>query len=257
MAEPSTSNRYVVIIGWDTFSRNLTRELVNANRKVGVITESRDRAEAIEEEFSDDPVVVLRRQLTNFSAFSEISIEDSREVFVNLETDEKCLVAILNMKELYDDLEFVVVLENEELKKTFRSAGVSYVISRIAVSSRVVASYLYEEDVAKVERDLMSATTSSDDYDIQQYLVTDNSPYRNQNYGTVLEDIRNRFDALLIGLSAQGENGRTLHKLPDEDRMVKEGDYLIIMLRGKMEPKLREHLGIGQGKQDYNPGIES
>jgi len=239
---------HVVIIGWDAFSERITWELLNAKREVAIITQQ--DIGPIQEEFHDYPVQAVRRNLTSYDSFSDINIEDSESVFVNLEKDEDSLIAILNMKKLYDDLEYAVILGNDDLLTTFKSAGVSYVVSKSTITARIVTSYIYEEDVAEAESDFLAATETKDDYDIQQYVVTEENPYAKQTYGEAFWDLKNRYNIVPLGLSKPAEQRggeRVLHKIPEDDLTVEPGDYFIVALQGKSEKHIEDVFGVTEG----------
>lgn len=243
--------QHVVIIGWDDFSHRVTLELLNAKRKVAIIT--KNELAPIREEFHDRPVYAIQRNLTSYEAFSEVNIQDSVSVFVNLPKDEDSLMAILNMKKLYKNLSYVVILNNEDLMQTFKTTGVAYVVSKNAITARMVNSYIYEEDVAIAESDFLSATETEEDYDIQQYLVTENNPYVNCPYGEVFWDLKNAHNVISLGLSKKLEHPRQeqrpykLHKVPDDDLLVEAGDYFVLALQGEKEKDIENIFGIQEG----------
>lgn len=239
---------HVVIIGWDAFSKRITWELLNAKREVAVIT--RKDLETIQEEFHDQPVRAIQRNLTSYDSFSDVNIDESDSVFVNLEKDEDSLIAVLNMKKLYEDLEYAVILGNDDLLETFKSAGVSYVVSKSTITARIVTSYIYEEDVAEAESDFLAATETEEDYDIQQYLVTEDNPYAGKPYGDAFWDLKNRHNIVPLGLSKPGDSGegeRVLHKIPDDDLRVEPGDYFVVALQGKNEQHMEDIFGVMEG----------
>lgn len=238
---------HVVILGWDVFSEKVARELLNAKQQVAVITAG--DVETIKEEFHGQSLQPVRCNLDSYDSFSDVNIEDSRSVFVNLEKDEDSLIAILNMKKLYDNLQYAVILGNDDLVDTFQTAGVSYVVSGNTFTARMVTSYIYEDDVALFEADLLGATELEDDYDIQQYQVTEENPYINRPYGEAFWDLKNSYNILPIALSKQTGKGkqRRLHKIPEDELIVEAGDYFVVALQGRNETDIEQLFGVKEG----------
>ena len=78
-----------------------------------------------------------------------------------------------------------VALDNSELKETFIAAGVEQVILQHEISSKLLASYIFEPDVANYSESIMSYAKSDDDLDIKQFKVVADNPYLNKNYEEV------------------------------------------------------------------------
>ena len=158
---------------------------------------------------------------------------ESSVVFVNLPDDTEKLVYILNLKKAYENLEFVVTIENSNLKNTFIGAGVTNAISPNEISSKILASYMFEPDVASYTEDIMSFAKNENDYDIKQFLVTHDNPYLNKTYQESFFDLKKRYNTILIGISKKDKNGnRKLIKNPLGEVGINLGDYLIVILNG-------------------------
>ena len=77
-------------------------------------------------------------------------------MFINLTNDTEKLVYILNLKKSFPNLDYVVTLDNGDLKNTFISAGVTNTISKHEISSKLLASYMFEPDVAAYSESILS-----------------------------------------------------------------------------------------------------
>ncbi len=238
---------HVVIVGWTGIARAVTRQLLNAERKIAIVTNRRDDVELIHQEFHDQPVFALLAPLENVEQYAKAGIEQSSMVFVNLGDDTKNLITILNAKAVYPDTKYVVILENADLRATFEHAGVTYIVSSNDMASRLLGSYLFEPDVADLSVELLTATASKDDYDIQQYLVNDTNPYVGKTFGTLLADLRQHHYGLPIAISRKQTDGRDLMKLPEDGVVLMRGDYVIVITDGAGERKLRELFGVREG----------
>ncbi|MBM2813964.1 MAG: Ion transport 2 domain protein [Ignavibacteria bacterium] len=238
---------HVVIIGWDSFAKSIVEILISAKRQVAVITEERPSIELMYGEFSRAQLFALHSAYDNFNLFRKANIDKSNIVFINLRSDSENLVEVINLKRDYPNLKFVVVLDEIELKDTFIKAGVSYVLSKNEIASKLIASFIFEPDVAYFNNDLLSGAESEDDYDIQEYFVVKNNPYLNQTFGKLFDDIRNRFRSLPIGISKPAKDGREIIKLPDANTIIQEGDYIIFINNGKSAKDISQLFGVNEG----------
>ncbi|MFB6355885.1 MAG: hypothetical protein ABEJ65_05155, partial [bacterium] len=152
-------------------------------------------------------------------------------------------------------------LQDENLQETFRDAGVRYAISRNAISSRLLATHIYEPDVAETLEKLFTSTnkmtpevenidTSEDQtgYDLRQFKVgpdftlENGSPSQDDSYtfGSIVTELRSQLGAVPLGLYTDGE----LIQLPSHDTPVKPGDYLLIAFPDKNVSKLLSILDV-------------
>lgn len=246
----TTMKDHVVVVGWNDFSRSIIRQLIGAEREVAIITDRRDDVDLIYETFSEKSVFVLFTELNNIPLFTKANIEQSEVVFLNTRDDTDKLIAILNLKKAYKGLRYLVTLDNQDLKETFQSAGVTYVLSKNEIAAKLIASYIFEPDVAAFSSDLMSSTESAGHYDLQQYRVLPANPYAARSYGEAFWDLKKNYGTLLVGLSKPGGESRTLLKLPPDDTMIASGDYLILITDGVGEKNLAKLFGTREGKTD-------
>lgn len=239
---------HVVFVGWDEFSRLVLRRLLKSSRRVAVITEKPGACEEIGDEYPDEEVVAIHRHLNHYESFTEVNIEQSQRVFINLDSDDQSLLSILKMKELYEGLQFVAVLRNDELQETFENAGVSYAVSRYVIASRLTTGLMYEPAVGELEEDLVAGTETSEDYDLQQYYISEDNRFCGGEYGELFWEMKNDLNCLCVGLSKKTDDGdRELIKDPSEDRTLSEGDYVLMIVQQTDETKLQEIFGVREG----------
>lgn len=238
---------HVVIIGWDDLAHSITQQLIDADYKVAIVTNKKDDIEVIHEVYSKDDVFCLFADLKNISLLEKAGIRKAAMAFANLPTDTEKLIAILNIKNEYREKRFVVTLDNADLKDTFRTAGVTYVLSRNEIASKLIAGYMFEPDVAEFEMDLMTSAKESDEYDIQQFRIVEANPYLNRMYGDAFADLKTRHNVLLVGISKASEGERQLLKLPPDDTRIELGDYLIMIVNGATEKVIAGMFGIKEG----------
>lgn len=239
---------HAVIIGWNDFGWHVVDQLVGVGRKVAVVTNKKDDVDLIREKYSSKNVFVLFCDYNNYDLIKKSNIENATITFINLQDDTEKLVYVLNMKKVFPDTEFVVTLENGDLKNTFLSAGVSNTISTKEISSKLLASYMFEPDVATYSESILSYAQSDTDYDIKQLLIAPNNPYVGKAYQEVFFDLKKRYNSVLIGITKRDKFGnRKLIKNPIGDLKINVGDYLIIILSGKAFKLLKKVFGVEEG----------
>ncbi|MDW3210536.1 MAG: potassium channel family protein [Reichenbachiella sp.] len=240
--------QHVVMIGWSDFGQLVVEQLIGASKKVAIVTNVKSHIEHIHEKYDTNMVFTLYSDFENTEMLKKANIEESTVVFVNLDDDTEKLVFILNMKKVFEKLEFVVTLENANLKNTFINAGVTNAISPHDISSKILASYMFEPDVAAYTEDIMSFAHTPTDYDIKQFLVTYDNPYLNKDYHESFTKIKQTYNGILIGMSKKDKNGkRQLIKNPEKKFTIALGDYLIIIVNGSSFQLIQKAFNVQEG----------
>ena len=169
-------------------------------------------------------------------------------VFINQNSDTDKLVTALNLKKHYPTLRLSVVLDNSELKETFIAAGVEQIILQHEISSKLLASYIFEPDVADYAESIMSFAKSDDDFDIKQFKVVAKNPYLHKTYEEAFFNLKMKYNGILIGISKNKEmGGRELIKNPAFDLKIELGDYLIVILNGRAHQHLSKIFNVEEG----------
>lgn len=264
---------HVIIVGWDGFSERVFRELNRSEVTVAVATENQKAA--IEDRYGEiDGLEIL--EVTSFDAvgeLAELDAADAAQFFVNVESDDEKLLRVVDLTERPEwDGDIDVVLENEQLKETFEDAGVRYAVSRRDVSSRLLASHIYEPAVAEVSEHLFTATkngtvdsdASSDkpgsspdgapddeaesDYETQELRVgpecelLPDEPDAEATIGDFMTELRTRFGAM--PLACLCDDSGQLDRLPAADVTVRSGDYLLVALSREHEEDVHSLLDV-------------
>ncbi len=237
---------HVVIIGWNEFGQSVISHLVAAGRQVAVVTKDRGHIEIIREYYSMEQVFTLFSDYNNFEMLEKSNIREASIVFVNLNDDTEKLVYIINIKKHFENLSYVVTLDNGNLKSTFMHAGVTYTISKNEISSKLLASYIYEPDVAYFSEELIAYAHADDEYDMKQFLVKPDNIYANTPYDKAFFDLKRDCNVVLIGL-VKMQNQRKLLKNPEGNVKIETGDYLMMMMDGKGRNKLSKLFKIEEG----------
>ncbi len=238
---------HIVIIGWNNFGKLIADQIINANQSIAVITDFKDNIDLIHTNYGDK-VFTLFSDLNAFEDFKKVNIEKTCSVFLNLPNDSKALVYLLNIKKVYPSINTVVSLSNSELKDTFYSAGANYVISEKELSSRLIASYIFEPDVAHYTEDLITTSSDQDATDILELMVTENNPYVNQDYIDVFIDMKKTYNTVLIGISRKENGVYRLIKNASAGETIQLNDYLIVISDGIAKSTLTKKFSIKEGR---------
>lgn len=221
------SNHYV-IIGWNNFAGMVAEQMINANQKVAFVVDCMEDLETIRARFPKDKVFVFFNESTNISDLVKVNITESKAVFVNFEDDSQTLVFVINLKKQFPNTKITTTCAQQELKDTLLNVGVGNVILQNEITSRMVASSLFEPHVAEYVNDLIATSVLDDDNDIQQYRVVETNPYLGKTYMDAYIQLKQDLNIILIGLVVDGH----LVKNPADDYAIKQGDYLVIISYG-------------------------
>lgn len=240
-------SQHVIIVGWDRFAEKVTAQLVTAHNKVCIITEHKENVELIYEQFPKEWVFVLFADLHNQEVLDKVNIAGAKVLFPNLKDDARNLVYVINLRKRHPTLQIVMTLDNYDLQQTFENAGVNYTISKSDVSSKMLASYIFEPDVARFNEDLLASASGQDDFDVQQYRIMPKCCFAGKSFGDVFQSLRDECNAIAIGLSKKQEGGRVLHKLPSNVILVEPDDFVVLITSGKVVTDLERLFGTSEG----------
>ena len=239
---------HILFVGWNDFSRLVADEVYHSEKKLAVITNRKDDIDLIYAQYSKEQVFVLFNEFSNFDALEKVNAAEAATLFISFDDDSEALLYVINFKKLYPRPEIVVSLQKLQLKDTFKAAGVTYVITKNEIASKLVASYIFEPDVADMNLDLLSSARSEEDFDIQQYKVLPSNPFLNRDSEEVFHELKTRYNAVLLGLSKMKEGQRVLIKNPPAGTLVEVDDYLILMCSGRSRTEMRKLFNTSEGK---------
>lgn len=238
---------HAVIIGWNTYGYEVLEQLIGVGKKVAIVTNKRDDIDLIRESYSNHQVFTLLADYNKIEMLDKVNIQESSIVYVNFEDDTEKLVQVLNLKKTYDNLEYIVTLDNSNLKETFLSAGVTYTVSKNEITSKLLASYIFEPDVARYSEDILSFARDEDDFDIKEYKINKENPFKGKQYGEVFFQLKESADVVLIGIAKITDGRRILMKNPPDQTPVNEGDYLIMIMNGATALKIEQLFRTEEG----------
>lgn len=243
----SSFKNHVVIIGWNDFAHSVVSHLIGAGRQAAVVTRERGDIDIVHEYYTPDKVFTLFTDYNNFDILEKANICDASIVFINLNDDTEKLVYVINMRKRFADLNCVITLDNENLKSTFLHAGVTYAISKNEISSKLLASYIYEPDVAIFSEELIAYAHESHEYDIKQFLIKPTNLFVNTPYEKAFFELKKTCNAILIGIVKIKNGSRQLVKNPETNVQIEAGDYLMMMMDRKGYDKVSKMFKIEEG----------
>jgi len=238
---------HALIIGWNSFGKTVTDQLLSAGKQVAIVTKTKTDIDFINENYPKANVFILYTDYNTIEHLQKANIEESSIVFVNLEDDTEKLVYILNLKKTFKDLRYIVSLDNSDLKQTFITAGVTYALSKNEIASKLLASYIFEPDVAVFNEEIIAVAESDELYDIKEYHVLSSNPYVNKPYEEVFYSLKKSSNAVLVGIVKCQDGSRTLLKNPEDEVTVEEDDYLLLLVNGLGEKKLSKLFHTKEG----------
>lgn len=242
-------SNHVIVIGWDDFARSVVEQLIAAKRKVAVVTNQSEQIDLIYDYFEKEDCFVYCGDWQNSKSMQGVQVAEAHSIFVNIPDDSQRLIAVLNLKREWPNAAFIVTLDNASLKNTYYSAGVTYVLSKDEIASKLLASCIFEPDVAQMTQDLLSAATCEDDYDIQQYRILPQNQLVGKTYGEAVSCLNDQCRMVLLGMSKTNKNAsdRKLLMLPDNNTLIDVGDFLIGVIGGGTLERAQNFFGIDDG----------
>jgi voltage-gated potassium channel len=241
---------HVIIIGWDRFSKRIARQLMLSGVDVAVITDVKEEVDLIYEEFGDENVFVLYTDYEKYGQLALANIDSAQQVFLNRRADTDTLITLLNFHNHFEelDLKYVVRVNNDDLLEAFEIEDIRVeAVSTFDVASALIASHIFEPDVAAFGKDLIASAADTDDYEIQQFLVTDANPWAGTSFGELYWELYEDHRILPIGLGKRDEGERSLVELPGDDVTVEVGDYVIMIVSGDSATVAEETFGVEEG----------
>lgn len=238
---------HVVMMGWNDFGQSVISHLVAAGRQVAVITKDRPSIDIIREYYPGDQVFTLFADYNNFDILEKANIKAASVVFINFNDDTEKLVYIINIKKHFENIRFVVTLDNGNLKSTFQHAGVTYAISKNEISSKLLASYIYEPDVALFSEEILAYAHEDDEYDMKQVVIKSGNPFADTFYEKAFFELKKDYNVILIGIVKMIDGQKKLIKNPSVSVTISVGDYLLLLLDRKGELRLKKLFHIEEG----------
>jgi len=239
---------HLVIFGWNDSTARIVDQLQGLSgpilsAPIVVVTRDRQAVDTIHERFPE-VVFPLYSEFDDPKWLDRVNLRRAHRVLLNVDSDTDTLIHLLNLRNHFPDVDFVVAVHNEELEATFRNAGVAKVVSSDTNAAHLIASVIFEPDVARFAQELVSTSRDETEFDLRQYTVEAGSQIAGASYGDLFRSLHEARQALAIGLSKADGNEKRLLKLPEDEVPVEAGDTLILIVRGRDSGPLQENWGL-------------
>jgi voltage-gated potassium channel len=241
---------HVVVLGYNPLARGVIVELVEAGLDVVVVTPQRGEIDMIREVFGER-VFALYARYDDAEAMAHARLPEAGRALLALDEDTSSLVTLLRLKREHASLPVVASVTNSELVDAFRGAGADHVVATRGVTAALVASLVFEPDVARFARDLITANEEDEpgaDCDMQQHLVRAGHAFDGASFAEVHRALYARHRVVAVALARGGEGPtRELVGLPDDDEPVRAGDAIVVVARESDERALDAAFGAATG----------
>ena len=215
---------HYIIIGWSQFSNKIVEQIINANEKVVIITNKKEDVDLIKASYDTKNCFVLYTELNDFKSYIKANIDKAKRVYLEFENDTDTLVFSINLKKNYPDVKGVIVLNNVELKESFKYLGFDFIVSKDDLVSKFVASYIFEPFVALYTEDLIATSTNEDETDIVQVKIEKANKWIGTDYYDAFVSMKKESNCVLIGVSRDDK----IYKNPKEFT-IQEQDVLLLI----------------------------
>jgi len=239
---------HIIFIGWNEFSRMVAEEIYHTSKRIAIVTHNKDEIDLIYNQFGKENTFALFADYNNLEALEKVNVNKAAAVFISIPDDAQVLLYVLDFKQRYPNPQIVVSIENSKLKDTFKSVGVTYAVARNEIASKMVASYMFEPDVATLTSDLMTASRSKVDYDMMEYRVKKENKFANREYIDLFIEMKKTFNAILVAISRKLDGSWNLMANPPENEKILPEDYVILMCDGSTKKQLEEAFGVEEGR---------
>jgi voltage-gated potassium channel len=237
---------HILIIGWNDFSKMVAEEIALTSKQMAIVTNQKDDIDLIYSQYGKENVFVLFSDYQSLETLDKVNAKKASVAFISLKDDSESLMYVLAFKKIFSGHSIVVSLEKSQLKETFYAAGVTYAVARNEIASKLVASYIFEPDVAVLNVDLLSASRSDDDFDVQEYLVTDNNPYLGKDCFEVFMNLKKDYNSVLMGIYKAEK--KSIVTNPGSETYVETGDYLLILSNGSSKKNFLQLFNVPEGR---------
>lgn len=239
---------HIIFIGWNEFSRMVAEEIYHTAKRIAIVTHNKDEIDLIYSQFGKENTFALFADYNNLESLEKANVSEAAAVFISIPDDAQVLLYVLDFKKRYPKPQIVVSIENSKLKNTFRSAGVTYAVARNEIASKMVASYMFEPDVANLNYDLISSSRNSLDHDMFEYVINEENKYVNKDFIELFIELKKAFNVVAVGLSRKVDGEWKLFTNPAEDEKIFAGDYIVLMGNGSSKNALISKFGVEEGR---------
>jgi len=138
---------HFVICGWTPIAKVVFKELVSSGHNIAIVSEKLKDASEIKSMKGDLEVTIVQGDPSVEEMLKMANVGECHTAIVCTVDDTKNLIVSLHIKEMNPNARIIASIQREELKKTLKAAGVTYVASPDEMAGRLVASASFEPEV--------------------------------------------------------------------------------------------------------------
>jgi len=237
---------HIVVLGTGSVGRAAVRELLAQEEKVAVVTNDPAEVANLRSLSDEKQLFVTYGAAPEEEILRRVNVPGALSVIICTEDDTANLVAALNVRELHPHIRIVVSVSRPELRRTLRSAGVTYVASPGDMGGRICADAAFRPEVANTIEDL---TTTEFGVDLEEFILSEKTPVSDQPLLEAERLVRAASDCLVVGYARPSANGEFTTVLnPPSTFRFQPGDAILVIGTLDNLHKLHRWLGVAQGR---------
>lgn len=240
---------HVVVAGFSLVGKSAIRELLVAKQPTAIICEHQDQVALAREMGKEDALFVCFGNTNSEDTLRRANVQEAHSIIFCTEDDTANLIGSLLVHSLWPEVRVVVSVRRPELRRTLKSAGVTYVASPDDMGGRLCSSAAFRPEVAAAVEDLTTATYGAD---IQQFRVSGSSPIVGLHLPEAEKKIRDATGCLIIGIITPKPhpNGFEYETAINPPTNVQFTDGTFVLLVGSLEnlTRFEKWYGIPQGR---------
>ena len=236
----------IYIINYNLFGLKVANELVVAGRKVTIISHLKQADSNHSVTNLSGSILFVNIDYNDYTKMNDLEITEGSIILINFDEDVEKLKYLINFRNYFIEKNFryIVPIEDTNLKKTFQKAGVTYVLSKKEILGKIVASYLFEKDVAEYLVELLGADYDNTKNDIIEVILLPDSQYCNMKYIDFYIAMKREFNIIAIGIVTLQGDKEVLIKDPDFDLPMTNAKKCILIAKACDIDRAKDHISI-------------
>jgi Trk K+ transport system NAD-binding subunit len=237
---------HYLVLGSDPVALVAARDLVKQRLKVAMLVERPEEVDRLRSMGPPDQLFLTFGPPAEIETLQRLNVVGSRAAIVSMEEDSTSVIVALLVRNLAPHVRVIVSATRPELRGTIRGAGVTFVASPLEMGGRVCASAAFEPDVAMAIDELTTVSVGSN---MEEYVLPASGPIVGKPFREAASLISAQTDCILIGYARAPPGGSMKTNIaPAGTDVLNPADALLVVVRPGQHAKLREWLGVGQGR---------
>lgn len=242
---------HIVVCGFSQVGKASVRELLASGQKVAVVCEEQNEIALVREMGKEDQIFACHGSVNAEETLIRANVAQAHAIIFCTLDDTTNLIGALLTRSQWPNVRVVVSVRRPELRRTLKTAGVTYVASPDDMGGRLCSSAAFKPDVALAVEDLTTATYGAD---IQEYKVLASSPIAKLTLPEAEKKIRDSTDCIVIGIihptGAPADDGPEYQSVINPPRTTKFEVGSLVLVVGSLEnlTRFEKWYGLPQGR---------